>query len=162
MPMHIENLIEEVLKGYNLRLEGIHGIPHWRRVRDNGLFLAERTGADAQVVELFSVYHDCRRLNDGHDPGHGARGAQLAVEMRGEWFEIEDEPFEHLLIACRAHTAGLTEAHPTVQTCWDADRLDLGRVGVMPRAERLCTEAAKDPETIKWALARSWSGWDQP
>jgi uncharacterized protein len=159
--MHIENLIEEVLKGYNLRLEGIHGIPHWRRVRDNGLFLAERTGADAQVVELFSVYHDCRRLNDGHDPGHGARGAQLAVEMRGEWFEIEDEPFEHLLIACRAHTAGLTEAHPTVQTCWDADRLDLGRVGVMPLAERLCTEAAKDPETIKWALARSWSGWDR-
>jgi uncharacterized protein len=159
--MNMEQITLEVLKGYALHHDGTHGISHWRRVRDNGLFLAESSGADTEVVELFAVFHDCRRLNEGRDPGHGARGAQLAVEMRGEWFQMDDEPFEHLLMACRAHTAGLTEAHPTVQTCWDADRLDLGRVGVIPRADRLCTRAAKDPDTIKWALARSQAGWDR-
>jgi hypothetical protein len=31
----------------------------------------------------------------------------------------------------------------TVQTCWDADRLDLPRVGIQPLPQFLCTEAAK-------------------
>jgi len=157
--MFHEEMLAEVLQGYALNQQGTHGLPHWKRVRENGLFLAESTGADREAVELFAIFHDCRRFNEGRDPGHGARGAQLAKEMRGRWFEMDDEPFEHLLMACRAHTAGLTEAHPTVQTCWDADRLDLGRVGVTPRADRLCTEAAKDPETIAWAVQRSQAGW---
>jgi len=42
-----------------------------------------------------------------------------------------------------------------VQTCWDSDRLDLGRVGIQPRPERLCTAAAQDPGTIRWAYERS-------
>ncbi len=29
------------------------------------------------------------------------------------------------------------------KTCWDADRLDLPRVGIIPKKDRLCTEAAK-------------------
>lgn len=159
--MFDETLLQEILSGYVLDRDGTHGLSHWKRVRENGLFLAETTGADLQAVELFALFHDCRRVNEGRDPGHGARGAKLAQQMRGRLFEIDDEPFEHLLMACRAHTAGLTEAHPTVQTCWDADRLDLGRVGVTPRADRLCTSAAKDPDTIVWALDRSRSGWRQ-
>ena len=43
----------------------------------------------------------------------------------------------------------------TVQTCWDADRLDLGRVGIRPLAERLCTDVARDPVLIEWAYQRS-------
>jgi uncharacterized protein len=43
----------------------------------------------------------------------------------------------------------------TVQTCWDADRLDLGRVGIRPVASRLCTPAARAPDVIAWAYARS-------
>jgi uncharacterized protein len=50
--------------------------------------------------------------------------------------------------------------HPdiTIQTCWDSDRLDLGRVGITPHPRRLCTEAAKRPTTIKWADARASLG----
>jgi hypothetical protein len=35
--------------------------------------------------------------------------------------------------------------HPdvTIQTCWDADRLDLGRVGIRPDPARMGTEAGK-------------------
>jgi uncharacterized protein len=47
----------------------------------------------------------------------------------------------------------------TVQTCFDADRLDLGRVGKIPDPRLLCTDAAKDPKTIDWANQRSVSGY---
>lgn len=40
-------------------------------------------------------------------------------------------------------------------TYWDADRLDLGRVGIRPNARYLCTEPAKDPAFITWAYERS-------
>jgi hypothetical protein len=43
----------------------------------------------------------------------------------------------------------------TAQTCWDADRLDLGRVGTTPKAEYLCTNAARDPDMIEWAHGRA-------
>jgi uncharacterized protein len=48
---------------------------------------------------------------------------------------------------------GSTDGDLTVQTCWDADRLDLGRVGICPQSERLCTAAAK--QLIKWADGRA-------
>jgi uncharacterized protein len=46
----------------------------------------------------------------------------------------------------------------TIPTCWDSDRLDLGRVGIMPHPSRLCTDAAERPETIKWAEGRASFG----
>jgi len=47
------------------------------------------------------------------------------------------------------------KADITVQTCWDADRLDLGRVETTPKAEYLCTDAGKDPDMIEWAHGRA-------
>ena len=46
----------------------------------------------------------------------------------------------------------------TIQICWDADRLDLGRVGITPHPSRLCTAAAKRLETITWADGRASLG----
>jgi len=31
-----------------------------------------------------------------------------------------------------------------VQTCWDADRTDLGRVAIIPRSEKLYAGGARD------------------
>jgi len=45
-----------------------------------------------------------------------------------------------------------------VQTCFDADRLDLGRVGKMPKTKYLCTDAGKSQEIIAWAHQRSIDG----
>jgi uncharacterized protein len=45
-----------------------------------------------------------------------------------------------------------------LQACWDADRLDLGRVGVTPAAHRLCTDAARD--LIEWADERAVRGYE--
>lgn len=60
-----------------------------------------------------------------------------------------------LAYAVRHHSDGLIEADITVQTCWDSDRLDLGRVGITPRLDRLCTEQARDPMLFEVAYRRS-------
>ena len=46
--------------------------------------------------------------------------------------------------ACRCHTEGKCSADPTIGTCWDADRLDLGRVGKRPDPKFLTTRSARD------------------
>lgn len=150
-----EELIALVQSEFALPSDSIHGATHWTRVRDNGLRLARLTGANPQVVELFAFLHDVKRINDGRDPGHGKRAAEFARSLRGSLITLPGENIELLVFACKHHTAGLTEAHITVQTCWDADRLDLGRAGIKPDPRHLCTSAAKDPEIIKWAYRRS-------
>lgn len=50
--------------------------------------------------------------------------------------------------ACIGHSDGHIKAVPTVQACWDADRLDLGRVGIIPTARYLCTDVAREPTRI--------------
>ena len=44
---------------------------------------------------------------------------------------------------------------PIIGTCWDADRLDLGRVGVKPNPKLLSTERARSKAVIDWAYNRS-------
>ena len=134
---------------------GHHGASHWVRVRRNGLLLAKRTGANALVVELFDFFHDSCRVNEYTDRNHGSRGAELAVKLRGKYFDATEAEMALLVCACSGHSDGHLDADITVQTCWDADRLDLGRVGIEPDAKYLCTAAAKDPETIASAYKRS-------
>ena len=150
-----EELIALVRSEFALSWDGIHGVAHWARVRDNGLRLAELTGANPQIVELFAFLHDSKRCNDGQDPDHGKRAAAFARSLRGSLITLDGEDMELLTFACAYHTDGLTEADVTVQACWDADRLDLGRVGIKPNPRYLCTPAAQDPETIRWAYRRS-------
>lgn len=153
--MNLDRLLHAVRAEYALSWNGIHGISHWTRVRENGLRLAEQTGAEIEVVECFAYLHDARRLNDNSDPGHGSRGAALARALQGGVLSLSGERLELLVYACTHHTDGLTEADVTVQTCWDADRLDLGRVGIKPDPDLLCTPAARHPSIREWAWERS-------
>ena len=148
-------LIEVLRAQFTLDWDGIHGIAHWERVRENGLRLAEQTGANRTVVELFAYLHDCRRFNNEHDPEHGPRAAQFAIQLRDRYFSLTDAEFKLLQKACNGHTRGQTLADITVQTCWDADRLDLGRIGTRPDPSRLCTAAARQPQILEWAWQRS-------
>ncbi len=136
-------LIDAVRKEYRLAWSGIHGVSHWARVRKVGLQLAGMTGARPDVVELFAFLHDSCRHGDGRDPDHGRRAVEFARRLRGECFSLDDEGFALLCEAMEFHSKGLMAADVTVQTCWDADRLDLGRVDIQPEAERLCTAAAR-------------------
>jgi len=148
-------LLRSIRQQYQLSWRGIHGAAHWARVLENGLRLAEITGARIEVVQLFAVFHDACRLNDDWDPDHGRRGSKLAATFRGTLFQLSDADFALLRTACDLHADGHTKGDITVQTCWDADRLDLGRIGIDPDPQRLCTAAAKRSDILQWARERS-------
>ena len=136
-------IVGAILDGYELPVQGDHGVVHWARVLENGLRIADANGADSEVVALFALFHDSRRVNEDHDPGHGLRGAELALSLRGQLVHLDDDHFDLLYEACRLHTDGLTVGDRTLLACWDADRLDLGRVGITPDPDRLGTKAAR-------------------
>ncbi len=167
MPANIPLILHAVLEDYALPWGGDHGVAHWARVYENGLRLAEETGAIVDVVRLFAVLHDCRRINEHTDPDHGPRAAEFARTLRGHLFDLPDHEFDLLHRACAGHTHERTHPDVTIQTCWDADRLDLGRVGITPHPKYLCTDVARRPATIKWADGRASFGvvpeivWDE-
>jgi uncharacterized protein len=156
--MNLKPVLQAILDEYALPMGGDHGVAHWARVLENGLRLAQKTAANVDVVVLFAVLHDSRRINEVTDPQHGPRAARFASELRGIVFDLEDRDFRLLYRACEGHTHERTHPDITIQTCWDSDRLDLGRVGITPHPSRLCTEAAKNPEMIKWADDRASFG----
>ncbi len=150
-----QKLLNHLLKQFPLRSSTLHGEDHWLRVLYNGRILAKETGANINVVELFAIIHDCQRDNEGYDLKHGRRAAEYVNKIRDKWLQINDKETDLLVEACKYHSDGFTEADITVQTCWDADRLDLGRVGIRPSPDRLCTEMAKRTHTINLAFQRS-------
>ena len=154
MPLDLRPIIAAILDEYPLPIDGYHGVAHWARVYENGMRLSEITGANVEVVRLFAIFHDAKRENEGHDPDHGRRGAEFAIQLREKLFVISDDDFNLLHRACVGHTHERTHPDITIQTCWDSDRLDLGRVGITPHPSRLCTEAARNPAMLKWADGR--------
>lgn len=150
-------LVTFLRQRFALDWRGIHGAGHWSRVRRNALLLAEKTNADRTVVELFAVTHDLCRQNDGRDTDHGARAAELVLEIQRDVLGVSREQADLLAYACEHHSRGNNEADITVQVCWDADRLDLGRIGIRPDPRYLCTAAARESSVIEWAYGRSLS-----
>jgi uncharacterized protein len=118
-------------------LSSIHGPQHWHNVEDVGMKIAhllESLGkqVDREVVRLFAVLHDSCRWSDNHDPDHGRRAAEYARQMRGRLFDLDDPRFELLYRAIACHADGFTVKDPTIGVCFDADRMDLRRVGIKP------------------------------
>ena len=120
---------------------------HWLRVLENGRTLAAATpGADPALVELFALLHDSRRLDEDGDRGHGERAAAYVRDSRGEgMLDLGSERVALLAAACARHEMGEVSADPTIGCCWDADRLELARLGRRPIARLLSTAAALDP-----------------
>ena len=132
-----------------------HGVPHWVRVWNNARRLAEivpgvNPGYDMHVLAWFAFLHDCKRRDDGADPGHGQRAYEYA---KGLWHagRLALDPDRMLLLreALVGHSAGYLESDPVVKVCWDADRLDLVRFGVRPDPRRMCTE--EGARMARWA-----------
>jgi uncharacterized protein len=140
---------------YQLSHNGMHGIEHWLRVLINGRLIAVQSGADIEVVEHFSLLHDVQRQDEYRDTQHGNRAADFAASLIGDWVHLNSTQMYQLTEACRYHSMGRLSKDVTIQTCWDADRLDLGRVGERPNPTYLGNKAARDLEFIKSALLRS-------
>jgi uncharacterized protein len=140
----------------------IHGDQHWRAVAEVGLrLLPGERKADPLVVFLFALFHDSMRVNEVDDPGHGARGADLAEELHGRYFQLKPDRLALLIDACADHTDVRFSDNPTLGVCFDSDRLNLWRVGKVPDARFLSTDAALEDEIQHWSkslhgYARDW------
>lgn len=150
-------LLDRVLAEAWRRDSQLHGEAHWLAVATTGLDLAAETGADAQIVFTFGLLHDTRRQNDSWDPEHGARAAAFARELHDDGDLLLDViRLELLCLALDLHADGQVSAHPTVGTCWDADRLHLGRLGPHFHLDPalLSTAAARTADAQAAAVAR--------
>ena len=83
----------------------IHGFKHWRTVEKNGLYLSQFNDGDPMVISHFAYFHDCMRVNEQRDDGHGKRGGEYALNNK-ELLDLTDEQLDILYRACAGHTGG--------------------------------------------------------
>jgi len=132
-----------------------NGPAHWDRVWENAKLLIPITKANPTVVELFCYLHDCCRVHDGQELDHGLAAALFIKQNRDSFSFLTPQEFKTLVDACAGHAFHELSKDPTIGTCWDADRLDLGRCGIYPKPEFFSTQAAKDPAIIERAYQNS-------
>ena len=126
-----KKLWKTVIANKNI-ISKIHVPRHWARVERNGLYLCQLNGADETVVRLFALFHDSMRENDGRDIEHGLRAAEYAHSLLGQEYQLTTVRFNLLYYASQYHAKQRTTEDKTIGTCWDADRLDIGRVFMKP------------------------------
>ena len=143
--MSLKKLLTQIKNDSDIWQSEIHGLDHWNRVLENGLWLAKDSEADLKVIEYFAYLHDCCRENEGYDPKHGPRSV-IYAKLHRDVFDLDDNQFSILIRACAGHTfampIGQAGNNSTLAICWDADRLDLGRIGIKPNPEYLFSYAA--------------------
>jgi uncharacterized protein len=126
-----------------------HGPAHWINVLRIGRnlvhqYLIYNAGIDLAVVEAFALLHDCCRENEMDDADHGRRAAREAPALlQKAGVKMGMTQLGKLQAAIAGHADGRTTDDPTIGACWDADRLDLIRVGIVPQKRFLSTTAAK-------------------
>ena len=141
--IHIKRLREYAIKHSILGEYSVHGVSHWDRVARNAEVLIT-SDVDELVVKAFAYIHDVERVNESDDLQHGPRAALLVEEIRSSVLSfLNDQEIEQLKEACRLHTLRHRTEDPTVNACFDADRLDLGRVGITPNPDKMATTAGR-------------------
>jgi uncharacterized protein len=143
------NVLEIVKKNFKLDLYDIHGTNHWERVFLNTQKLSKYYNIESEVFELFAILHDSQRLDNYADIEHGKRAKKFTEILIKEGIinlDINDQ--ERLLFACENHTKP-NKQHKlfkdlVIQICLDSDKMDIGRVGVMPNEKYFLTNYAKE------------------
>ena len=143
------DIFQIVTKEFKIELDGEHGISHWQRVYNNCLELGKFYGISSSVFELFALLHDSKREDEYEDKDHGKRAALFVKELVDKKIiELSKEDKNRLIFACSNHTKPNKRAKlyddMVVQICFDADRLDIGRVGTVPKQSYFSTQYAKD------------------
>lgn len=131
-----------LIRRFRLGKHSLHGPAHWARVQAHAERLALASGGDVTVARYFAWFHDAERLDESYDLGHGARAAALVRAWRGR-LPLSDAQVDLLARACERHELGEVSRDPTIGACWDADRLELTRVGMQPDARYMSTAAGK-------------------
>jgi len=139
MKVFIEKIRVYAIKHSKMGSGSVHGIAHWDRVAKNADLL-NTSDVDLLVVKVFAYIHDVERDDDSYDFQHGPRAAALVDEIRDtELAFLNDGEIRQLKKACELHTTTWRTEDATVNACFDADRLDLGRVGITPNPDKMAT-----------------------
>lgn len=137
---NIEKVREFAIGHTKMGKESIHGIDHWDRVARNGEAL-QVPDADMEVVLSFAYLHDVERQSDAYDVTHGPKAAELIDQIRESVLSfLDDKQIGLLKDAFTFHTTVPRTGNPTIDTCFDADRLDLPRVGITPDPNKMATK----------------------
>lgn len=151
------------LEKYQLFDSHCHGFDHWVRVYYNGMTLARHLRLDhdaMRCIEVFAWTHDLLRETDDDDDGLHAYDAadKLQVICDDVFPDLKKDQIRITELAVRYHSDGMTayEAYTSgllrgttysredviniVGCCWDADRLDLPRVGIKPHPRYMTTD----------------------
>jgi len=150
-----KHMVQEVFRQFRLKPTSAHGLSHARRVFTIGKELAAKTGADRLVVAVFALVHDIGREDECDDELHGERSAALLLTTFKDLFPLSGSQLKTLFFAISWHHMGRTISHPTIGTCWDADRLDLSRCHMETNPALLSTAFAKEPAFFNWATSLS-------
>ena len=159
------NLISR-LRGFTSFDSRLHGPAHWSRVRRFGFLLADQQQLNerqTRCVEVFSWTHDLARVDDGGGNQHAIDGAvHCFAVMEAVFPDLDDLQQQLVSTAIRFHSDGLTadEAYfqglldidgwsedaviEAVGAAWDADRLDLLRLGIEPLRRFMSTSGWRD------------------
>ncbi len=149
-------ILENIIENFALDIDQEHGYFHWVRVINNGLTIAKETGANPKIILVFGFFHDVERENEFDDFEHGLRGGELMLSYRDQ-INLTDEEIQKAYQACKGHTDQLHNIDIDIGTCYDADRLDLYRVGKTPSEDYLNNEYSKEQKTIDDAIRRTMS-----
>jgi len=124
-------------------LGATHGVKHWDRVAQFGRMLYKES-ADIDVIMAFAYLHDSERLDNGSDIDHGKRASKHIDTIRNTILrQLSDEQISKLKRACELHTTTHKTGDITIDICFDADRLDLPRVGIAPLPHKMATLQGK-------------------
>lgn len=156
-----ENTLD-TLRQFKAYQSKIHGPRHWSHVALLGEKLAEQNNLDdssKRCIKAFAWLHDLWREDDGPDREHGRMAAKMLRTLdcglvcslsESEKRLVERACMYHSdgYIAEEAYDLGLLEGIDmdedvvitTVGCCWDADRLELLRLGCHPDPELMSTE----------------------
>ncbi len=140
----------------------LHGPRHWVRVHRFGTLMADEYGLDSEkrrCVEIFAWTHDLVREDDGPGNQHARDGAAyLDIVLPQVFGGLTAQQTAAIRAAIHYHSDGMAaeEAYyrgyldgtgwdeataiQVIGCCWDADRLDLMRLGRRPRPDLMSTE----------------------
>jgi len=144
-----EELLNIIKKDFKLDLYGDHGIYHWQRVFLNTQKLAKYYNVTSEIFELFSILHDSKRENEYQDINHGKRASEFVKELiERKYIKLDTIDEQRLIYACVNHTkpdmTNLLYNDIIVQICFDADKMDIERVGIIPDKKYFLTQYAKE------------------
>lgn len=136
--------------------ESQHGLGHGIRTMLLALIIARTENCECKelgILALAALLHDAGRVNDGHDPAHGKRGAEMVRRLLGN---LRGSGAELAARLVEQHCEEDAEKMPgMLKWLKDADALERFRLGPNALNEKyLRTSAAR------WLvpLAKEWHG----